>query len=121
MSNCSIDPAKINIPDDAWEFVDATEDFVRHRAPLERYADGNVMYVYRRTPRGLGTMLEDNRRLLDDSDGKRFGEDGRIVGRIPMNVLYQNADRLRDGDKDWMKWFLNDPENRMYRTFRGRI
>ncbi len=119
-STPSIDPERVNIPDHAWELVEVTEDFVRHRAPMERYADGNVLYVYRTTPRGLLPMLEDNKRRLNDSDGQRFG-DGKIVGRIPMNVLYQNVTRLRDGDKDWLKWFLNQSDNRMYRTFRGRV
>lgn len=116
----SIDPDKVNIPDDAWELVEVTEDFVQHRAVLERYADGTVTYVYRKKPRELTTMLENNRRLYDESSSKRFG-DGRIVGRIPMNVLYQNVHRLRDGDKDWLKWFLNHPDHKMYRTFRGRV
>ena len=118
----SIDPEKVNIPEDAWELVEVTEDFVRHRAPLERYADGNVLYVYRTKPRDLTGLLEDNRRLYDESSSKRFG-DGRIVGRIPLNVLYQpeNLQRLRDGDQDWLKWFLNNPDNRAYRTFRGKI
>lgn len=122
--NSKIDPSRVNIPDDAWELVEVTEDFVRHRAPMERYADGNVLYVYRTTPRGINEMLEDNRRLLDESDSKRFG-DGRIVGRIPLNVLFDPnlglSNSLREGDQDHIKWFLNKSENRHFRTFRGRV
>lgn len=118
--NSSIDPERVNIPEESWELVEVTDDFIRHRAPLERYADGNVLYVYRTQPRGLTGLLEDNKRLLDESNHKRFG-DGRVVARIPLNVLYQNADKLRDGDQDWVKWFVNHPDNRMYRTFRGKV
>ena len=122
--NSPIDPSRINIPDDAWELVEVTEDFVRHRAPLERYANGTVVYVQRTTPRGIDAMIEDNRQAFNDSETKRFG-DGQIVGRIPLNVLYdpktQLAEKLREGDKDHMKWWLNSDEARPYRRFRGRV
>lgn len=124
MTPVKIDPERVNISDDAWELVEVTEDFVRHRAPMERFADGNVLYVYRTTPRGLTGLLEDNRRLLNDSDGQKFG-DGKIVGRIPLNVLFdpksQLAEKLREGDKDHLRWFLNHSENRKWRTFRGNL
>ncbi len=124
MTPVKIDPERVNISDDAWELVEVTEDFVRHRAPMERFADGNVLYVYRTTPRGLTGLLEDNRRLFNDSDGQRFG-DGKIVGRIPLNVLFdprtQLAEKLREGDRDHLRWYLNRSENRLYRTFRGTV
>ena len=66
-------------------------------------------------------MLEENRQLFDDSQTKRFG-DGRVVGRIPMNVFYRDlAPRIKEGDEDFMKWFLNHGDNRPYRTFRGKV
>ena len=119
-SPIKLDPEQVNISDDAWEFDELTEDFVVHKAVVT-LPNGNVGTVYRKKPRQLVELLEDNRRLLNESDGKRFGEDGRIVGRIPMNVLYENVTRLRDGDTDWLKWFLNNSDNRMYRTFRGKV
>lgn len=121
MSPTSLDPSKINIRDDAWELVEVSEDFVTHRAVLERYADGTVAWVHRRTPRGLTALLEDNKRSLNDSDGQRFGE-GKIVGRIPLNVLYRDlAPYMKQGDKDHLKWWLNRDDNRMFRTFRGKV
>ena len=120
MNSPTIDPERVNIPEESWELVEVTDGFVRHRAPLERYPDGTVVYVYRTAPRGLTGLLEDNRRLRDESEHKRFG-DGRVVARIPLNVLYQNVERLREGDQDWIKWFVNNPDNRMYRTFRGKV
>lgn len=122
--NSRIDPDKLNIPDDAWEFVELTEDFVQHRAVYERNADGSITYVYRRTPRQLVPFLEDNRRSFDESSGKRFG-DGKVVASIPLNVLFdpntQLAEKLREGDKDHLKWWLNQSDNRLYRRFRGQI
>lgn len=120
----TIDPERVNIPDDAWELVEVTEDFVRHRAPMERFADGNVLYVYRTTPRGLPALIEDNKQALNDSYGKRFG-DGQIVGRIPLNVLFdpktQLAEKIRQGDRDHMRWWLDSEAALPYRRFRGRI
>lgn len=118
-SPIKLDPEQVRIPDDAWEFEELTEDFVVHKAVVT-LPNGNVGTVYRKKPRQLTAMLEDNRRLLNESDGKRFG-DGRIVGRVPMNVLFENVERLRDGDTDWLKWYLNHSDNRMYRTFRGKV
>jgi hypothetical protein len=120
----TIDLARLNIRDDAWEFVEITEDFIRHRAPIERHANGDVVYVYRTTPRAIDAMLEDNKRSFEESHGKRFG-DGQIVGRIPLNVLFdpknQLAQKIREGDRDHIKWWLDSEEARPYRTFRGRL
>jgi hypothetical protein len=117
----TLDPSRVNIPESAWELVEITEDFVRHRAPLERLPNGQVVYVQRTTPRAVAALLENNKRLLNESDGQRFG-DGKVVGRIPLNVLYRDvAPRLKEGDRDFLPWFLDRDENRPFRTFRGRL
>lgn len=123
MTGVKVDPDRLNISDDAWEFVEATEDFVRHRAVVERFADGTVVHVYRTIPRGLTGFLEANKQAFDGSQGKRFGE-WTNVGSIPLNVLYdprtQLVDKIREGDHDHMKWFLQKSEaGRPYRRFRG--
>lgn len=119
-----IDPERINIPDDAWKLIEVTEDFHRYEAPLERLANGDVVYVRKTVPRGLVAFLEDNKRSFDESQGKRFG-DGKIVGRIPLNVLFdpklQIAEKIREGDRDHMKWFLNSEAALPYRRFRGKV
>jgi hypothetical protein len=121
----SIDPERVNIRDDAWELVEVTEDYIRHRAPMERYADGNVLYVYRTIPRGLDEALDANRRAYDDSQGKRFRDDYTRVASIPTNVLFdpktQIAEKLREGDRDHLKWFINRDECKPWRTFRGKV
>jgi hypothetical protein len=119
-----IDPDRINIPDDAWKLVEVTEDFMRYEAPLERLATGDVVYVRKTVPRGLTALLEDNKQALNDSYGKRFG-DGQIVGRIPLNVLFdpklQIAEKIREGDRDHIKYFLNSEAALPYRRFRGKV
>jgi hypothetical protein len=119
-----IDPERVNIPDDAWKLVQVTEDFYRYEAPLERLPNGDVAYVVKTVPRGIDELLKDNKRSFEESHGKRFG-DGQIVGRIPLNVLFdpktQLAEKIREGDRDHMKWFLNSDAAKPFRTFRGRV
>lgn len=120
----SIEPGSIHVSDDAWELVEITPDFIRHRAAIDRAPNGDVTYVYKTEPRGLTELLDSNRQSFDDSHGKRFG-DGRIIGRIPLNVLFdpstQIAEKLREGDKDHLKWWLNSQDARPFRTFRGKV
>lgn len=121
-----IEPDSVHVADDAWEFVEANEDYITERAPLERFADGNVMYVYRRYARGVDALLEANRAKMDESETakSRFG-DGKIVASIPLNVLFdpklQIAEKIREGDRDHLKWFLNRDAARPWRNFRGKV
>lgn len=129
MKSIKIEPNSINIRDDAWELVEVTEDFIRHRAPLERYPDGTVVYVQRTVPRDLTGMLEANKRELDDSHGKKFGRDNTVLGAkaasIPLNVLFdpknQIAAKIKEGDRDHLKWWLNSEDAKPFRTFRGKV
>ena len=69
-------------------------------------------------------LLAQNRESLNDSYGKRFSNDaiGTKVASIPLNIFYRDfAARLRDGDTDFIKNWLNREENRPYRTFRGKL
>ncbi|MBX5143207.1 hypothetical protein HJB79_31355 [Rhizobium lentis] len=69
-------------------------------------------------------LIEDNKRAYSESEGKRWG-DGQIVGRIPLNVLYssqhQIMEKLKEGDRDHLKWWLNSERALPYRRFKGRI
>lgn len=129
MISTKIDPDQVNIPDDAWELFEVTEDFITHRAPLERFPDGYVAYVHRKVPRGLAGMLEANKREFEASQTKRFGGDSGTlankVASIPLNVLYdpknQIASKIKEGDRDHLKWWLNSEDARPFRTFRGKV
>ena len=112
------DPTRI--PDDAWEYEGQSGDGLR--VHYIHWVDREKGIFFRKTENlAEPAMLEENRQLLDDSQTKRFG-DGRVVGRIPMNVFYRDfAKRMKEGDEDYVKWFLNHEQNRPYRTFRGRV
>lgn len=112
------DPSRI--PDDQWEYDGASADGLR--VHYVHWIDRERGIFFRKTENlAEQALLEDNRRLLDESQGKRFG-DGRVVARVPLNVFYRDfASRMKDGDGDFMKWWLNNSQNRPYRTFRGRV
>lgn len=114
----SADPSRI--PNHLWEYEGTSSDGMR--VHYLHWVDRERGICFRKTENlAEPAMLEENRQLLDESQSKRFG-DGRVVGRIPMNVFYRDfAKRMKDGDTDFMKWWLNNSENRNYRTFRGRV
>ena len=44
------------------------------------------------------------------------------VGRIPLSKLYADlAPKMREGDKDHLKWWLNRDENQPFRTRSGKV
>jgi hypothetical protein len=44
------------------------------------------------------------------------------VGRIPTNKLFAElAPKMREGDKDHLKWWLNREQNQVFRTRSGKL
>lgn len=109
------DPSRI--PDDRWVYEGESSDGLRRHYLCQ--IDG---YVFRKTENVVeDELLVRNRESLNDSYGQRFG-DGQVVASIPLNVFYRDfAKRLKDGDEDFVKHWLNHDSNRSYRTFRGRV
>lgn len=115
----SIDPG--NIHSDAWEVYEVTPDYRRARLWLD---PEKTQCIIRTEHLASDALIDANRQSFDDSQTQRFG-DGKVVGRIPLNMLFspkhQIAEKLKEGDKDHIKWILNSDEFRPFRTFRGRI
>lgn len=112
------DPSRI--PDDQWEFEGYSQDGMRrHYVYWVDKANGTG---FRKTENAIeAEILESNRQRFNDSHGQRFG-DGKVVASIPLNVFYRDfASRLKEGDTDFMRWWLNSEQNRPYRTFRGKV
>lgn len=104
------------IPESGWITTGFTEDG-QYRYDRHTLSDGRI--VQRKVYVGEARLIERNRHLFEESHGKRFG-DGRVVAEIPLNLFYRDfAPRLREGDKDFTKWWLNRDENRPWRSFRG--
>ena len=66
-------------------------------------------------------IIEDNKASFNDSEGKRWG-DGKVVASIDLPTYYQKIVPAKQaGDDAYIKRFLNDSDNRAYRTFKGTI
>ena len=112
------DPSRI--PDHLWEPDGVSSDGLRRHYVY--WVDKANGLGFRKTENLVeDELISRNRESFNDSHGKRFG-DGKIVASVPLNVFYRDfASRLKDGDEDFVKHWLNSDQNRPYRTFRGRV
>lgn len=108
-----------NIDGAAWELEEVTPHYRRWLLPL-----GEGRFIRKTEFLADDELIEANRQAFNDSDGKRWG-DGQIVARVPLNKLYGSQDqimeKLREGDRDHLRWWLNSEAALPYRTFKGRI
>ena len=115
------DPSRI--PDSAWEFEGYSSDGLRRH--YVHWIDKEKGLGFRKTENVVeAELLARNQDELNDSYGRRFRDDpmGTKIASTPLNVFYRDiAPRLKVGDEDFMKWWLNHDNNRPYRTFRGRV
>lgn len=115
------DPSRI--PDHLWEFDGFSSDGLRRHYVY--WVDKANGVGFRKTENLVeDELIARNQDSLNESYGKRFSDDavGTKVASIPLNVFYRDfAKRLKEGDSDFVKWWLNNQQNRPYRTFRGRI
>lgn len=112
------DPSRI--PDDQWEFDGVSNDGLRRHYVY--WVDKANGLGFRKTENLVeAELLARNKESLNASHGQRFG-DGKVVASVPLNVFYRDiAPRLKEGDDDFAKWWLNNEKNRPYRTFRGTV
>lgn len=112
------DPSKI--PDSAWELYETTPHYRRYSCVVDDHGSVAFKTEYIADDK----LISDNQQHFNDSYGRRFG-DGRVVARIPLNVLFSQQSeisrRIKEGDDDHLKWWLNAERARPYRTFRGVI
>lgn len=83
---------------------------------VNEFATQDDKFIYH-TKQDVQPVIEHVKVLSEQTPGKDF----RHVAEIPM-VIYQKA--LREGwaeDKKKFKQWLNDPDNKMFRTWKGRI
>lgn len=102
-----------------WELEEITPHYRRWLLPL-----GEGKYIRKTEFLADEELIEQNRQEYNASEGKRWG-DGQVVARVPLNKLYdpkeQIIEKLREGDRDHLKWWLNREAALPYRTFKGRV
>ena len=108
-----------SIPDSAWDLLTETPT---HRVWIhhldEHRSVTKTEYLYSEE------LLTGNQFLRNETEGEKWG-DTPLVARIPLNVLFSSSNQImekqREGDRDHLKWWLNRPENLIYRTKRGTV
>jgi hypothetical protein len=108
------------LPESAWTVFDVGEDYVTTVAMLDV---NGVMTKFLRTQYVADEMLQRaNAQEYADSEGKRW-KDGRVVARLPLNMIFgtEMAAKMREGDRDHLKHWLNSEAARPFRTFKGRV
>lgn len=116
-------PDPSQIPDASWEFEGMSSDGLRRHYVF--WIDKANGTGFRKTENLVeAELIEQNRQSFNDSHGKRFRDDpvGTKIASTPLNIFYRDlAPRLKEGDRDFMKWWLNHEQNSPYRTFRGKV
>jgi hypothetical protein len=66
-------------------------------------------------------LAEENAGTLSENEGKRWG-DGQVVARIPLHIkMGELREPTAQQDEKWLKKWLNDPDNRQWRIFPGKV
>ena len=69
----------------------------------------------------VGDLIEQNKKQYADTDERaRYGEWSRVAS-IPMALFYRLKAKGIIDDQAAMKRWLNDPDNRFFRTRPGRV
>ena len=78
--------------------------------------------IHWRVTMNVDAVIEANQQARAESDGKRHGEWSRIAS-IPLPLFYSSgyADASLQGDEKWIKRFLNDIDNRAWRTKDSKV
>lgn len=106
----------MQVKDGDWTLVDW--DATSGRS-VWSYFDGAQTHY--RTDYPVENIVKDNQAFLADSQGQKFG-DGKRVASIPLNIFYdQLGEAAADGDDKFLSKWLNDSDNRAFRTFEGRL
>ncbi|MFA6134725.1 MAG: hypothetical protein WC869_11985 [Phycisphaerae bacterium] len=93
---------------------------VSEKTSLVRDADG--LYVVTEQP--LGALLDDNKAWRAERQNLRGTERHRVkIAEIPDTLFFELRRRFgspKNNPADWKRW-LNDPDNRYFRTWEGHV
>ena len=121
-----VDAARI--PESQWEYIGMSEDGTRRleRAWIEKpHGDKPGISVQRAVNLHEEAILASNKESYntDQSFIRKGQELDAKVANVPLNVMYNDKKLLEglQGDRDKLKSWLNDDENRIYRTIKGKV
>lgn len=107
---------KMVIKDGDWELVEYNRPLKRS---LWKYFDGQRTHY--KTTYEVDDILSANQQERNMTSGQKWGE-WRKVASIPIGLFYDNLGvAVQNRDEKYINRFLNDIDNRSFRTFEGRV
>lgn len=114
-----------SLPESAWRVVERTPTHIVSEAVLD--SEGKTK-IQRRQLIGDEELQAVNKHLYDTSgrfSEREVGAIGTPVANIPLSMIYspqtEIAKKMREGDRDHLKWWLNREENQPFRTHKGKL
>ena len=115
-----------------WQLAEETPDYRRYVGHGTHPVTGQPITVQKTEYLAEEALLSLNADERNASDGRRWSsgagteKGGNLpmisVGRVPLNKFYAEiAPHLKEGDSDFVKWWLNRDVNSPFRTRRGNI
>ena len=84
--------------------------------------DGDKTHFRTDTP--VEHLIKDNVERRNDSAGDRWG-DGKVIANIPQSILFDQklglSEAISQEDDKYVNKWLNDSDNRAFRTFEGHV
>ncbi len=115
----------------SWRLVEQTEDYRRYIGTGTHPVSGVEITVQKTEFLAEKGLLANNEAERNETDGQRWtqgsGSDKNgvplvKVASIPLNKFYADfSQHVREGDKDFAKWWLEREENQAFRTRRGKL
>ncbi len=67
-------------------------------------------------------ILDNNRAAFNASLGKRWGE-GQVAWSMPVDEYFRSgvAEAKKNHDEKWVNRFMNNPDHRAFRRFKGNL
>ncbi len=115
-----------------WQVVELTDTYRRSVGHGTHPQTGQPIEVLRTEYMAEDELLGQNQDARNETDGQRWGtglgteRGGNMpivkVSSVPLNKFYAElAPRLKEGDQDFMRWWLSRDENQPFRTRNGSL
>ncbi len=98
-----------------WSF----DPITRKRVSFCENEDGTILW---NTETVVEELVEANKAEFNDSAGQRWGNGWRKIASIDLPTYFDKIVPAKQaGDDAYIKRWLNDGDNRGYRTFKGKV
>lgn len=114
-----------------WQLVETTPDYRRYVGHGTHPVTGAEITVQKTEYLAEEALVARNAEERSENEGRRWSQGAGSdkngvplvkVASIPLNKFYADfAPRAQDGDKDFAKWWLEQPANQPFRTRKGNI